>query len=97
MLGAAAGTAVLLSTADEAAATALAEAVRVVVVAGPVGQGLEAMLRGGPLLGIDRSPGPTASALPWQDEGEFTIFERGPARRLRRTGQLVPGPWTGLP
>ena len=96
VLGAAAGTAVLLSTADEAAATALAEAVRVVVVAGPVGQGLEAMLRGEPLLGIDRSPGPTASALPWQDEGEFTIFERGPARRLRRTGQLVPGPWTGL-
>ncbi len=37
-----------------------------------------------------------ASALPWQDEGEFTIFERGQGRRPRPGGQLVPGPWAGL-
>ncbi len=49
-LGAATGIAVLLSTADEAAATALAEEVRVVVAAGPVSQGLETMLRGRALV-----------------------------------------------
>ncbi len=95
-LGAATGIAVLLSTADEAAATALAEEVRVVVAAGPVSRGLETMLRGGPLLRMDSSPRPMASALPWQDEGEFTIFERGQGRRPRPGGQLVPGPWAGL-
>ena len=57
-LGAAAGTAVLLSTADEAAAAPRwPSAVRVVVAAGPGRQGLEAMLRGGPLLRMDGSPG----------------------------------------
>ncbi len=95
-LGAAAGIAVLLSTADEAAATALAEEVRVVVAAGPVSQGLETMLRGGPLLRMESSPGPMASSLPWPDEGEFTIFERGQGRRPRPGGRLVPGPWAGL-
>jgi hypothetical protein len=95
-LGAAAGIAILLSTADEAAATALAEGVRVVVVAGRVSQGLETMLRGGPLLRMDGSQGPMASALPWQDEGEFMIFEQGQGRRPRPGGLLVPGPWAGL-
>ncbi|MGH3394571.1 MAG: hypothetical protein ACRDPO_07755, partial [Streptosporangiaceae bacterium] len=97
-LGASAGIAVLLSTADEAAATALAEGVRVVVAAGPVSQGLETMLRGQPLLRMDSSPGPMASALPWQDEGEFTIFDQGQGqgRRPRPGGLLVPGPWAGL-
>jgi len=71
-LGAATGLAVALSTADESAAVALAEAVRVVVVAGPAGQSLEAMLRGETLL-IESSPA-AVSGLRWQGEGEFTIF-----------------------
>jgi hypothetical protein len=95
-LGAATGIAVLLSTADEAAATALAEEVRVVVAAGPVSQGLETMLRGGPLLRMESSPGPMARSLSRQDEGEFTIFERGQGRPPRPGGQLVAGPWAGL-
>ena len=92
-LGAATGVAVALSTADEPAGVALAEAVRVVVVAGPPGQGLEPMLRGEPLL-IESAP-MVLSGLRWQDDGEFTILERGPGGRLRPGGQLIPGPWAG--
>lgn len=93
-LGAATGVAVVLSTADEQAGVALAEAVRVVVVAGPAGQGLEPMRPGTTLL-RESCPEPVMSALRWQAEGEFTILERGPAARARPGGLLVPGPWSG--
>lgn len=92
-LGAATGMALALSTADESAGVALAEAVRVVVVAGPAGQYLEPMLRGETLL-IESSPA-AVSGMRWQDDGEFTILERGPGGRLRPGGQLIPGPWAG--
>lgn len=87
-LGAATGMAVALSTADDQAGVELAGSVRVVVVAGPVGQHLEPVLCG------DSRPA-AASGLRWQDEDEFTILERGPGGRLRPGGQLIPGPWTG--
>jgi hypothetical protein len=93
-LGAATGMAVALSTADESAGVALAESVRVVVVAGPAGQGLQPVLRGTALL-AETSPEAIISALRWQDEGEFTILERGPGARVRPGGLLVPGPWAG--
>ena len=97
-LGTVTGTAVLLSTGDEAAAAALASAVRVVVAAGAVGQGLETVLQSRLQLHIDSSPGAVAGALAWQDQGEFTIFERGPGPgpRVRPGGQVIPGPWAGL-
>jgi hypothetical protein len=94
-LGAAAGVAVLLSTADHEAATVLAKGVRVVVAAGPAGKDLEATLREEPFFIIKGVRETDVSTLSWPDEGEFTIFERGPGGRSRRGGLLVPGPWAG--
>jgi hypothetical protein len=95
-LGAAAGVAVVLSTADHEAATDLAEGMHVVVAAGPAGKDLDAALRGEPFLIIKGGREPLLNTtLPWQDEREFTIFERGPGVRSRPGGLLVPGPWAG--
>lgn len=83
-LGAAVGVAVVLSTADHEAATALAEDMHVVVAAGPTGKDLDPTRRGEPFLIIKGSKEPMLNTmLPWRDEGERAIFE------------LVPGPWTG--
>ena len=95
-LGAAAGMAVLLSTADHEVATVLAEEMRIIVVAGPAGKDLETTLRREPFLIIKGCKEPVrTTTLSWQDDGDFTIFERGPHAQSRPGGLLIPGPWAG--
>jgi hypothetical protein len=98
-LGPGTGTAVLLTTASDAAAAMLADRVAVVVAGGPVGgrlaDGLAGQRRASPADGTAPADTGLGTRLLRQQEGEFTIADRQAGLRL--ACRRVPGPQGLLP